>query len=146
MNKYLMERNSLRGFSMIELMVVMVILGLIAGLVGPRFFGRADVAKVQTAETQIEMLKSAINLFYLDVGRFPSTDEGLNVLVREPGGIDFWQGPYLDNELPLDPWQNSYRYEFVKSGLSEFSLYSLGADGSPGGESLNADVGYLPDS
>lgn len=133
------------GFSMIELMVVMVILGLIAGLVGPRFFGRADVAKVQTAETQIEMLRSAISLFYLDVGRLPSTDEGLRVLVREPAGVEFWQGPYLDNELPLDPWQNEYNYELQKSGLSDFSLYSFGADGALGGEALNADIGYLPD-
>lgn len=131
---------------MIELMVVMVILGLIAGLVGPRLFGRADVAKVQTAETQIEMMKSAISLFYLDVGRFPSTDEGLKVLVREPANVDFWQGPYLESEVPLDPWQNAYQYQFTKSGISEFSLYSFGADGNRGGEGLNADVGYVPDS
>lgn len=135
-----------RGFSMIELMVVMVILGLIAGLVGPRFFGRADVAKVQTAETQIEMMKSAINLFYLDVGRFPKTEEGLKALVRQPADVRFWQGPYLNDEVPLDPWQNPYQYQAVRSGISEFSLYSLGADGASGGEALNADVGHLPDS
>lgn len=131
---------------MIELMVVMVILGLIAGLVGPRFFGRADVAKVQTAETQIEMIRSAVNLFYLDVGRLPSTEEGLRALVYEPSEVDYWQGPYLENEVPLDPWQNAYQYQRVKSGISEFSLYSYGADGAAGGENLNADVGYLPDS
>ncbi|MBO6564939.1 MAG: type II secretion system major pseudopilin GspG [Pseudomonadales bacterium] len=133
------------GFSMIELMVVMVILGLIAGLVGPRFFGRADVAKVQTAETQIEMLKSAVSLFYLDVGRLPTTEEGLRALVRKPDGLTFWQGPYLDDELPLDPWQNNYQYLRTKSGLSDFSLYSFGADGERGGSELNADVGYVPD-
>ena len=134
------------GFSMIELMVVLVILGLIAGLVGPRFFGRADVAKVQTAQTQIEMIRSAINLFYLDIGRFPSTEEGLGALVRQPGELDFWQGPYLDGEVPVDPWNNTYRYEAVRSGISEFSLYSFGADGARGGEALNTDVGYLPDA
>lgn len=134
-----------RGFSMIELMVVMVILGLIAGLVGPRFFGRADVAKVQAAETQIEMMRSALNLFYLDMGRFPSTQEGLAALLRKPSEAKFWQGPYLDNELPKDPWQNPYKYELKRSGLSQFSIYSLGADGKPGGGELNADIGYLPD-
>ncbi len=131
---------------MIELMVVMVILGLIAGLVGPRFFGRADIAKVQTAETQIEMLKSAINLFYLDVGRLPSSEEGLSALVRAPSSARFWQGPYLDNNVPLDPWQNPYEYRLESSGMSEFSLYSFGADGVAGGEGLNTDIGYLPDS
>ena len=134
------------GFSMIELMVVMVIMGLIAGLVGPRLFGRAEIAKVQTAETQIEMMKSAVNLFYLDVGRLPTTVEGLEALVREPSDVDFWRGPYLDNEVPMDPWQNPYRYESAKSGISDFSLYAYGADGAVGGEDLNADVGYLPDS
>ncbi|MBL6691245.1 MAG: type II secretion system major pseudopilin GspG [Pseudomonadales bacterium] len=133
------------GFSMIELMVVMVILGLIAGLVGPRFFGRADVAKVQTAETQIAMMRSAVNLFYLDVGRLPTSEEGLQALVREPSGVQFWQGPYLEDEVPLDPWRNAYQYELTKSGISDFALYSLGADGSKGGEELNSDVGYLPD-
>ncbi len=131
---------------MIELMVVMVILGLIAGLVGPRFFGRADVAKVQTAETQIEMMRSAVNLFYLDVGRLPSTEEGLRSLVYKPSEAEYWQGPYLENEVPLDPWRNAYQYQRVKSGISEFSLFSLGADGSLGGENLNADIGYLPDN
>lgn len=142
-----MKRNKkMFGFSMIELMVVMVILGLIAGLVGPRFFGRADVAKVQTAETQIQMMRSAINLFYLDVGRLPTTEEGLAALVRQPSTAKFWQGPYLDDEVPLDPWQNPYQYQNTKSGISEFSLFSLGADGVRGGENLNADVGLLPDA
>ena len=138
-------RNS-SGFSMIELMVVMVIMGLIAGLVGPRFFGRADQAKVQTAETQIQMMKSALSLFYLDMSRFPSNEEGLNALVRKPGDAKFWQGPYLSEELPLDPWGNDYHYENKRSGLSEISLYSLGADGSEDGEALNADIGYKPDN
>ena len=131
---------------MIELMVVMVILGLIAGLVGPRFFGRAEIARVQTAETQIEMIRSAINLFYLDVGRLPASEEGLSALVRAPTDATFWQGPYLDGEVPLDPWQNPYQYRLERSGISEFSLFCYGADGARGGEGLDGDVGYLPDS
>ena len=131
---------------MIELMVVMVIMGLIAGLVGPRFFGRADLAKVQTAETQIKMMKSALSIFYFDMSRFPSTEEGLKALVRKPGDAKFWQVPYLSEELPMDPWGNAYQYEDKMSGLSEISLFSLGADGTEGGEALNADVGYKPDS
>ena len=135
-----------RGFSMIELMVVLVILGLIAGLVGPRLFGRADVAKVQTAQTQIQMIKSGVSLFYLDVGRFPTNEEGLAVLIRNSSNHQFWRGPYLDGEVPVDPWNNPYRYEAVRSGISEFSLYSYGADGVSGGDGLNSDLGYLPDA
>jgi general secretion pathway protein G len=135
-----------KGFSMIELMVVMVIMGLIAGLVGPRFFGRADLAKVQTAETQIQMMKSALSLFYLDMSRFPTTEEGLGALVRKPREAKFWQGPYLGEEVPLDPWGGQYHYENKRSGLSEISLFSLGADGAEGGQELNADIGYKPDS
>lgn len=119
---------------------------LLTGLVGPRFFGRADIARVQTAETQIQMMKSAISLYYLDVGRFPSTEQGLKSLVRKPADVKFWQGPYLEDEVPLDPWQNPYLHQATKSGISDFSLFSYGADGSEGGEQLDTDVGYLPDS
>lgn len=136
------------GFSMIELLVVLVILGMLAGLVGPRLFGKLDSSKVKTAETQIRMLKGALQTYRLDVGDFPETEDGLDALVRSPSGeraARSWQGPYLDGEVPLDPWQNEYQYSRQASGLEEFSLYSLGADGEPGGEGTSTDVGFLPD-
>ena len=134
------------GFSMIELLVVMVILGLLAGLVGPRLFDRADIAKVQTAETQMAMLKGALTLFRLDLGRYPAAEEGVNALVRQPENEKVWQGPYLDEAVPVDPWGNRYQYRYIRSGFQDFSLFSYGADGVKSGEGLNADIGFLPDA
>lgn len=133
-----------RGFSLIELLVVLVIMGMLAGLVGPRLFGNVDKAKVKTANTQIKMLKGTLQTYRLDVGSYPSTQQGLAALMRKPENSDFWQGPYLDDQLPTDPWGNAYRYELNASSEQGFYLYSLGADGKPGGEELNADVGYVP--
>ena len=136
-----------RGFNLIELMVVLVILGLLAGLVGPRLLGRVDTSKVATADTQVKMLRSALLTYRLDVGEFPSTSDGLAALMRPPADVaDYWRGPYLDDEVPLDPWRAPYRYEFPASNLQGFALYSLGADSAPGGEGINEDVGYLSDN
>ncbi len=133
------------GYSLIEVLVVLVIIGLIAGLVGPQFFGRVETSKVKTADTQIKMLKTSLQTYRLDNGTYPSTDEGLLALVRRPhGGNGLWQGPYLDDELPLDPWSRPYQYRLEPSSTQTFVLYSMGADGQPGGEGLDADVGYLP--
>lgn len=137
------------GFSMIELLVVLVILGMLAGLVGPRLFGKLDSSKVKTAETQIKMLKGALQTFRLDVGDYPDTAQGLGALVRKPTGgraEKSWQGPYLDGEVPLDPWSSPYQYAKKPAGLEEFTLYTWGADGKAGGEELDADVGFLPES
>jgi general secretion pathway protein G len=130
---------------MIELLVVMVILGLLAGLVGPRLFDRADIAKVQTAETQMAMLKGSLTIFRLDMGRYPTAEEGLSVLVRRPENENSWQGPYLDEGVPVDPWGNRYQYRHIPSEFQDFSLFSYGADGAKSGEGLNADIGFLPD-
>ena len=133
------------GFTLIELMVVLVILGLLAGLVGPRLFGKVDQSKVQTAQTQIKMLRGALQAYRLDIGRYPSSAEGLAALMRPPQQVAaFWSGPYLDDDLPLDPWRTPYRYESPADNLQGFALYSLGADSSDGGEGVDADVGYLP--
>lgn len=135
-----------RGFSLIELMVVLVILGLLTGLVGPRLFGRVDASKVQTAETQIKMLRGALQTYRLDIGTYPSTGEGLEALMSPPAEVaDYWRGPYLEDELPLDPWREPYKYEQPAETLQGFALYSLGADSESGGEDINADIGYLPD-
>ena len=134
------------GFTLLELMVVLVILGLLAGLVGPRIFGKVDSSKVQVAETQIKMLRGALQAYRLDVGRYPSTAEGLTALMQPPSGIAaYWSGPYLEDKMPLDPWRTPYRYEHPADNLQGFALYSLGADSAEGGEGVNADVGYLPE-
>ena len=139
-------RTGNTGFTLIELMVVLVILGLLVGLVGPRLFGRVDSSKVQVAETQIKMLRGALQAYRLDIGRFPSTAEGLTALLRPPPEVaSFWSGPYLDDEMPLEPWRTPYRYEHPTDNLQGFALYSLGADAKEGGEGVNADVGYLPE-
>lgn len=139
-------RRRSTGFTLIEILVVLVILGLLAGLVGPRLFGKVDSSKVKTAETQVKMLKTALQTFRLDVGRFPTTDEGLAALSKRPEGSDVpaWAGPYLDEALPLDPWGHAYEYRDEPASGQDFTLYSLGADGESGGEGLNADIGYLP--
>lgn len=146
MQKYQPSPKNIRGFTLIELMVVLVILGMLAGLVGPRLFGKVDSSKVKTAETQIKMIKGALQTYRLDVGSYPTTAEGLISLMRPPASVaEYWDGPYLEDELPADPWRNDYLYEHPVDNLQGFALYSLGADGAAGGEGVNAEVGYLPD-
>ena len=141
-------RNQRRetGFTLIEILVVMVILGLLAGLVGPRLFSKVDTSKVKTAETQVKMLKTSLQTFRLDMGRFPSTDEGLAALEKRPDSPDahLWAGPYLDEALPADPWGNPYQYRAEPAAGQDFTLYCFGADGQAGGEGIAADPGYLP--
>ncbi|MDQ3039210.1 MAG: type II secretion system major pseudopilin GspG [Pseudomonadota bacterium] len=132
------------GFTLLEMIVVLVIIGLIMGLVGPRLFGQADKAKVQTAGTQIKMLSGALQTLRLDIGRLPTAEEGLATLVTapaEPRAAKSWAGPYIDDDLPNDPWGNPYGYAPASSGNQPFSLYSLGADAKPGGEGIDADIG-----
>ena len=133
------------GFTLIELLVVLVILALLAGLVGPQLFGKIDSSKVKTVQTQIKMLHGALQTFRLDVGRYPTNEEGLRALVRPPpDAAGKWSGPYLDGEVPADPWQTPYRYVNPANNLQGFALYSLGADSKDGGEGIDRDVGYLP--
>ncbi|NNM51610.1 MAG: type II secretion system major pseudopilin GspG [Pseudomonadales bacterium] len=135
------------GFTLIEMLVVLVIIGLLAGLVGPRLFGHVDTAKVQTAQTQIKMLKGAVDALRLDIGRIPTTTEGLSLLVTPPQDEklhSMWHGPYIDGALPPDPWGNAYQYSVPGADGQAFALYSWGADGKPGGTGLDADLGYLP--
>lgn len=135
------------GFTLLEMIVVLVIIGLIMGLVGPRLFGQADKAKVQTAITQTKMLKGALQTMRLDISRWPTEQEGLALLTTKPANADAvrgWAGPYLDEAVPQDPWGQPYQYAPQASGDSPFTLYSFGADGKAGGEGQDADVGYPP--
>lgn len=145
------QRQAAQGFSLLELLVVLVIIGLLAGLVGPRLFGKVDQSKQQTAETQIKMFKGVLETMYLDISRFPTTEEGLSILFTPPNDDSMgtlWRGPYLDEAAPNDPWNRPYQYEYTGSTTGTharpFYLYSLGADGKRGGEGVNKDIGYLP--
>ena len=139
--------RNIKGFTLIEMLVVLVLIGLLAGLVGPKLFGKVDSSKVQTAQTQVKMLKGALDSMRLDIGRYPTTAEGLALLSAPPQDEKIrtrWHGPYLDGDLPQDPWSSAYQYALPGAAGQPFALYSLGADGVSGGEGNDADVGYLP--
>lgn len=128
------------GFTLIELLVVLVILGLLAALAGPRVVGYLGGAKTDSAKLQIENLKAALDLYRLDTGGYPVGQQGLGVLVKNPGNVRGWKGPYLDNpDVPADPWGNPYLYR-APGEHGVFDIYSLGSDRAPGGNGEAADV------
>jgi general secretion pathway protein G len=130
-----------RGFTLVELLVVLVILGLLVGLVVPQTIGYLSRAKSDVAKIQLQNLEQALDLFRLDVGRYPTQEEGLRVLIARPANAPKWNGPYLKGgELPADPWNKPFYYEIPsKRGLA-YDLYTLGADGARGGDGENADI------
>lgn len=133
-------RTANKGFTLVEMLVVLVILGLIVGLVGPRVLNYLSGARADTAEVQLQQLYSAVQLYTIDVGAPPSTDDGLKALVTAPSGADAWGGPYLDGDtVPLDPWGNAYLYELDRE-TAQFRVSTLGADGIAGGDGANADL------
>lgn len=133
-------REGEAGFTLIELLVVMVILVLLAGLVAPRVMGYLGGSRTKTAKVQIESLTTSLELFKLDVGRYPREGEGLAVLVARPGNVANWNGPYLQKDkVPADPWGNAYQYRFPGRG-GRFEIWSLGADGQEGGTGEDQDV------
>ena len=127
------------GFTLVELLVVMIIIGLLAALVGPRFIRQEEKAKVKAARAQIELLSTALDTFRLDVGRYPSSQEGLEALRTQPGGIERWDGPYLKKDVQADPWGRAYIYRFPGTH-GDFDLISMGADGQEGGDGDNAYI------
>lgn len=139
------RRRVPRGFTLLEMLVVLVIIGLIAGLVGPRLFSKVDSSKVQTAGVQIKLLRGSVETLRMDIGIYPPADVGLAMLVVPPADPVLrgrWKGPYLDEAVPLDPWGNAYLYQVPGEEGRPFSIISLGADGKPGGDGNDADIGH----
>ena len=129
------------GYTLIEILVVLTIISLLLGLVGPRVLSYLGDSKVKTAKLQIESFGSALDLFYLDAGRYPTGSEGLDALTQRPSNVTVWNGPYLKkNFVPLDPWGKPYQYKCCPGEHGDYDIWTLGADGAPGGEGENADV------
>lgn len=133
------QENGQAGFTLIELLVVMVILGLLAALVVPNYVRQGEKARIKAARVQIENLGAALDTFRLDIGRYPTSQEGLEALRERPSGVDRWDGPYLKKEIPKDPWGNLYLYR--SPGEKEpYELFSYGADGVAGGAGDGTDI------
>ncbi len=137
------KRTNLRkqedGFSLIELLIVMVIIGLLASLVGPKMFSKVGKSKQKSTKAQISMLETALDMYRLDMGKYPTTDQGLAALRVKPDDNENWDGPYLPKEVPLDPWGNSYQYA-SPSEHGDFHIVSQGADQTEGGEGEDRDI------
>jgi general secretion pathway protein G len=129
----------IRGFTLLELLVVMVILGLLAAYVGPRYFSQIGKSERKVAQAQLDAFAKALDQYRLDTGHYPKSEQGLNALVAKPADEPKWDGPYLQKAVPLDPWGRPYLYR-VPGQKAEYDLLSLGRDGQPGGSGEDADI------
>lgn len=128
-----------KGFTLLELLVVMVIIGLLAGYVAPKYFSQVGKSEIKVARAQIGAFEKALDQYRLDTGRYPTTEQGLAALVQRPASESKWSGPYLRKEVPLDPWGKPYQYKFPGEH-GEYDLFSHGKDGQPGGTAEAADI------
>lgn len=133
------SRYRTAGFTLLELLVVIVIIGLLASYVGPKYFSHIGKSEVVVAKTQMEAFEKALDAFRLDVGRYPSSAEGLAALMAKPANAANWHGPYLTKDIPPDPWGGTYQYR-APGSKGEFELMSFGKDGQRGGTDENADI------
>lgn len=133
-------RQKHAGFTLLELLVVVAIIGLLAAFVGPRLFGNVSKSEITTAKAQIEAFSRALESYRIDTGRFPDSALGLQALVTRPPETQKWNGPYLQKEVPLDPWGNPYSYKRPGANNRDFEILSYGRDGSPGGTDEDADL------
>jgi general secretion pathway protein G len=129
------------GFTLLELLVVLVIIGLLAGYVGPRFFSQIGKSETKVAQAQVASLAKALDAYRIDTGGYPSTEQGLEALWRKPSSPSRWEGPYLQKEPPLDPWGRPYNYR-TPGQQGDFDLFTLGKDGKEGGEREDQDIRY----
>lgn len=136
------RNNSEAGYSLLEVLVALAIIASLTAVVAPRLTGHVDKSKTVSAKAQVKQLKSSLGMLQMDLGRFPTQEEGLRLLVEPMSTAATWQGPYLSGELPVDPWGNPYSYEPAPSDnpIQGPRVYSLGADNAPGGEGPNADI------
>jgi general secretion pathway protein G len=134
------RRPGQSGITLIEMLVVLTIIALFAALVVPRMLNRADTARVTAAHAQINSFMTALGTYKLDTGLFPTTEQGLQALRQRPQNLNNWQGPYLPQEIPMDPWGRPYIYKYPGEHGDEPDVISLGADGQPGGDGINADI------
>lgn len=134
-----LQRQTIHGFTLLELLVVIVIIGLLASYVGPKYFSQIGKSEVTVAKAQIEAFEKALDTYRLDVGRYPSTEESLTALLVKPSTAGKWNGPYLKKEVPLDPWGHVYIYR-SPAAKGDFEVLSYGKDGQPGGAGEDADI------
>ena len=132
-------RAAQRGFTLLELLVVMAIIGLLAGYVGPRYFAQIGKSEIKAARAQIDALEKALDQYRLDTGHYPSQDQGLAAIIKKPANEPRWDGPYLKKDLPMDPWGRPFIYK-IPGERGEFELVSLGKDGVAGGTGEAADI------
>lgn len=133
-------RSRQAGVTLIEMLVVVVIIAVFAAVVGPRLLNQGDKARVVAARQQLENFQLALGQYHLDTGSYPTTEQGLAALRVQPGGADQWHGPYLQKDVAADPWGHAYVYKYPGDHGDEPDMLSLGGDGQPGGDGLNADI------
>lgn len=129
-----------RGFTLLELLVVILIIGLLTGIVAPRFLGQIGRSETTAARAQLDAFDKALQAYRVDTGRFPSTAQGLRALVTQPADEPRWRGPYLRDDIPLDPWGSAYQYRNPGTGTKDYDLLSFGRDRAQGGSGEDADI------